>query len=134
MRSLFWSDKSNILHFVIVLSLKCYNGIGEAKKAVVECSEVKDLLNNNTEQEYNESRYCLKMMVGNFVTRSCGVPYLVKQANATGAVLGGENNTCQDVGISIFCLCNTDECNAGKPVNGPTFFLAVMILVCSFIF
>ena len=110
--------------------MRCYNGVGDVEKIIVECLEVTNLLNNNTRKYFDESKYCLKMITEDFVTRSCGVPQLVQQANVTGDLIGDINNTCTDTTIATFCLCNTDECNKGNRISS-SFVIYVLVSVRS---
>ena len=86
-----------------------------------------DLLNDNAERNFDSSKYCLKMVVDDSVTRSCGVPYLLQQANATGALVRMVNSTCTDTGIATFCLCTKDKCNMENSLRGPSFILGVIL-------
>ena len=121
--------KDQFFYSILASSLRCYNGIGDVDKTIVECLEVTNLLNNNTRKYFDDSKYCLKMVTEDFVTRSCGIPHLVQQANVTGALIGEINNTCTDTTIATFCLCSTDECNKGITFTS-SFLIYALVLVC----
>ena len=122
--------KDQYFYSILVRSLRCYNGVGDVEKIIVECLEVTNLLNNNTRKYFDDSKYCLKIITEEFVTRSCGIPHLVQQANVTGALIGEINNTCTDTTIAKFCLCNTDECNNGNRITS-SFVIYALVLIRS---
>ena len=121
--------KAEYFHSISAKTLRCYNGVGNVEKIIVECLEVTNLLNNNTRKYFDDSKYCLKMVADDFVSRSCGIPHLVHQANVTGALIGEINNTCTDTTIATFCLCSTDECNKGITFTS-SFLIYALVLVC----